>query len=552
MDKQEKKIISIAVFLGILMGLVDNIFDYLIFYRGMTWWDLFVLKVPPHEIYMRSLIFVFFTIFGFICIRYIRQIKQAEGRYQRLFNNVNDMIFVRPLYDINHQEKYSDVNSLACKKLGYTREELLQLTINDLIEPNKWAQLLPLMQRLEKEKDIIYEIDLLTKEGSKLPVEISSHLHEDRGGVTIYCTARDLSLRIQSEEEKKRLTSFPELHPSPVLEVNESGTITYTNLASKEVLKKLGLQNLAAFLPPDLNEIIENAKVVGINQFYREVLIGGAVFADYIYFVPRYNVTRIHPIDITTQRRAEEALRESELQLRLLTSQLLNVQETERKRIAEELHDELGQALLFVKLQLGAIHAKLPKNKPQLINESAELLNYLDHLVENIRKLLLGLNLSIVEEVGLSSAMSHLLDELGRHYKLEECRLDFEDDIDNVLNREAKLHTYRIFQEVITNACKHAQATKITGVVRLQHSQILFAIQDNGQGFDRGSVAGRGVGLATIEERLRMLGGHLEISSPEGGGTRVLFTVPMAQCALGQTSPNKSLAETIRSNSEKH
>ena len=83
MDKQEKTIIGIAVFLGILMGLIDNIFDYFIFYRGMGWWDLLMRKVPPHEVYMRTLIFVFFTIFGFICIRYIRQIKEAEGRYQR-------------------------------------------------------------------------------------------------------------------------------------------------------------------------------------------------------------------------------------------------------------------------------------------------------------------------------------------------------------------------------------------------------------------------------------------------------------------------------------
>jgi PAS domain S-box-containing protein len=237
-------------------------------------------------------------------------------------------------------------------------------------------------------------------------------------------------------------------------------------------------------------------------------------------------------IDISPRRRAEEALRESEQRLRFLTSQLLSAQERERKRISMELHDELGQSLAVLKLQVRAIERGLGDDQQDLKEGCVELLLYLDGVIDDIRRLSRDLSPAILEDLGLQSALKYLINEVSKHYMVSQA---FEvEDLDRLFPAEAQIMIYRIFQECLTNISKHAGATEVSVAVKEDDGLISLMIEDNGAGFDPAQVLarrapGRGLGLAALDERARMLGGTLEILSQPGAGTRMTCVIPVDQ-----------------------
>jgi len=230
-------------------------------------------------------------------------------------------------------------------------------------------------------------------------------------------------------------------------------------------------------------------------------------------------------------KRSREDLKGSAEKLRYLTSQLLIAQELERKRIAMELHDELGQALLVLKLQFSAIGDGLRKDQKSLAEGVQHSLAYLDSLLNNVRRLSCDLCPSVLEQAGLSQALRQLLDEFGRQHKSVQCRIDI-DDIDDLIASGSQIGLYRVLQECLTNIGKHAHATKVAVAVKRQEGCVSFRVEDNGSGFNMSQVvadrpAGGGMGLAAMNERVRMLGGAMGLVSEVGKGTKISFSVPV-------------------------
>ena len=234
--------------------------------------------------------------------------------------------------------------------------------------------------------------------------------------------------------------------------------------------------------------------------------------------------------DITKRKRAEETLRESEERLHFLSSRLLTAQETERKRISIELHDELGQALIALKLRLSSIQRKLRKDQKVLRDECEYTRGSIDQIIENVRRLSQGLSPYLLENLGLTAALRRLIDDLTKDHKIETS-LDIA-DVDNSLSQKRQLIIYRIFQEALTNIRRHAQATRISVVIKKEKDSLSFWVEDDGKGFDVKQAMMRdftekGLGLAAMEERVRMLGGFLDIRSEVGKGTKIGFTIPI-------------------------
>ena len=226
--------------------------------------------------------------------------------------------------------------------------------------------------------------------------------------------------------------------------------------------------------------------------------------------------------------RANKALQLSEENLRFLTSKILSVQEKERKRISYELHDGLGQSLAVLKLQLRATQRMMPPTGPEK-DELESTLNYLNELIENVRRISKALSPPLLEDLGLPAGLRQLFEETCKLQGIE-CSFNI-DDVNALFSLEAKIIIYRMFQEILSNITKHAKATQIElGIQRLE-GRVQFSVSDNGIGFNvnqtlASSFKERGMGLGYMEEQARMLGGALNIRSKGGKGTRINITVP--------------------------
>jgi signal transduction histidine kinase len=240
--------------------------------------------------------------------------------------------------------------------------------------------------------------------------------------------------------------------------------------------------------------------------------------------------------ELRERQRAEESLTRSQAQLRDLSSRLLTAQEMERRRIAAELHDHLGHALALLKLRLGQTRRECrvaaPSCQAAAIDECQALSTFIDQIIEDVRRISRDLSPAVLEDMGLSAALRWLVDTRGGHAGLQVASAIA--DIDHLLPRGHHIHAFRIVQEALTNAAKHARARGVRLVVDRDLDRLSLVVEDDGAGFDAQQVArrngsARGLGLATMEERARMLGGALTVCSRAGRGTRIALSVPVTE-----------------------
>lgn len=238
------------------------------------------------------------------------------------------------------------------------------------------------------------------------------------------------------------------------------------------------------------------------------------------------------------RRRSEEALRESEQKLRFLASQLLISQEKERRKISLELHEDLGQTLQALKLQTSYIKQHLPVEQPGLCQECESLIYHLNGIINRVRGLSWELSPHLLEDLGLLATLRYLIDDFCQHYGIKWCQTDF-DEIDSLFAPPALINIFRIFQEVLTNIGEHAQASHISLAIKKHSESVNFVLSDDGKSFDVKEAMSHpegtaGLGLYTVDERVKMLGGSLRINSRPGQGTELKFSVPIP-------SPDKAI-----------
>ncbi|MDD3580697.1 MAG: PAS domain S-box protein [Desulfobacca sp.] len=222
---------------------------------------------------------------------------------------------------------------------------------------------------------------------------------------------------------------------------------------------------------------------------------------------------------------------ESERKLRYLADQLITIQEQERKRLAIELHDELGQALLTFKLSLRSIENKLPPEQEQLKEEIRASLAYINEVIEEVRRLYHDLSPGDLENLGLTIALRNMIEEFAACQPQIFWEVDLP-NLDRFFPLPVQTTIYRVFQEALTNIGKHAQAAQVQISAKKDDHHIVFTIQDDGRGFSREEVlharrAVQGLGLVAMEERLKMVGSTLKIWSREQEGVRISFTIPI-------------------------
>jgi PAS domain S-box-containing protein len=234
--------------------------------------------------------------------------------------------------------------------------------------------------------------------------------------------------------------------------------------------------------------------------------------------------------DITLRKKAQEELKRSEEKMRFLSNQLIKAQEKERKRIAMELHDELGQSLIGLKLQLSGFLKKGQGDVKTLGQEINQVLKQIDGMTRNIRRITQDLHPTMLEHLGLNEALHWLCDQSAKYFKIKI--LDgLRESSYGAFSKEQEVIIFRIFQEAFNNIRKHARAKVVSVSISALGKNAIFSIKDAGQGFDLKTVMNRnpsriGLGLTSMDERARMAGGTLSIQSKPGAGTSITLKVP--------------------------
>jgi two-component system sensor histidine kinase UhpB len=228
--------------------------------------------------------------------------------------------------------------------------------------------------------------------------------------------------------------------------------------------------------------------------------------------------------DITGRKRAAEELEEANHQLRFLSRRLFHLQEEERHHLARELHDEVGQALTAAKINLQAAMKETDGAKSKRIDETAAIL---EKLLGQVRQISVDLRPSTLDDLGLVPALRSLLDQQGRrasvavHFSAK--------DVPENLNPEIQTTCFRIAQEAITNALRHANATRIDVDLARENGSLRLRVRDNGRGFDAESAQAQtaGLGLIGIKERAALVDAQAKVVSSPNKGTTVEVSLPL-------------------------
>jgi signal transduction histidine kinase len=231
---------------------------------------------------------------------------------------------------------------------------------------------------------------------------------------------------------------------------------------------------------------------------------------------------------IHERRNVERQLRETGTRLRALSTRLLQVQEEERRRMAREIHDQLGQTLTALRLDVAWLGRRLDTSAPQVLEKLDRMGALVDSTVESVQVIARNLRPPLLDDVGLAAALEWQAREFEERTGIA-CRLSLERD-NLQLDAERAIAVFRLVQEALTNVTRHAEATRVRIDVEDAHGWLVITVRDNGRGIRRAEVADRNsLGLLGMRERVHLWGGRLRIQGRRGRGTLVRAEIPLLE-----------------------
>ena len=228
------------------------------------------------------------------------------------------------------------------------------------------------------------------------------------------------------------------------------------------------------------------------------------------------------------RRRAEEKLRRSLEQLRALSVYLQYVREDERIRISRQVHDELGQALTGLKMDLYWLANRLPKKYRSVHEKTRAMSAHIDATIQTVRRIATELRPGILDDLGLVAAIEWQAQEFQKRTGIE-CVVT-SDLKETILDQDLNTAFFRIFQETLTNIIRHAQATRVDVHLQQEESALVLEVKDNGRGISEAELNDtRSIGVLGMRERAALLQGELQITGVPGQGTTVTVRIPLVR-----------------------
>jgi PAS domain S-box-containing protein len=232
--------------------------------------------------------------------------------------------------------------------------------------------------------------------------------------------------------------------------------------------------------------------------------------------------------DVTDRKQAEQQLHASREQLRSLSAHLESVREEERKNMAREIHDELGQILTALKIDLSSLTGESNEEQQLLVRKVKSMSELIDTAIETVKRLSLELRPSILDDLGIAAALEWQAEDFSRRTQI---RCDFTSKPkDIVFDQDHSTAIFRIFQEALTNVARHSNASRVKAVLTKKTDTIVLTIEDNGKGIEENQIADpKAFGIIGMRERAHFLGGEVRVNGAPGKGTSITVSIPPAK-----------------------
>ena len=415
------------------------------------------------------------------------------------------------------------------------------------------------MQERNEEREREFETAIRTKAGEKKIISwYSRNLVEGNGNCTgSVVLGQDITERKRAEETlremNQHLQALIKAAPLAIISQDYRGNVTEWNPAAEQIFgwrEEEVLGKPTPIIPEDKKEefrnIFENVlkgNTVSGLETYRQskdgVVIDVSLSSATLYGSdgkPRGNVTLLE--DITERRNTEEEkrrlieqLRTGRERLRELSRRIVELQETERREIARELHDEVGQTLTALSINLNIIENLVPKEVlaklKDRIDDSQKLV---EETMMRVRDVMARLRPPVLDDYGLVAALNWYNGQFMKRNGIPAALILKGEEVAPRLPLGTEIAMFRIAQEALNNVVKHAKASQVTLILENRGDSVRMVIDDNGGGFDpealRRNGAQPGWGLINMRERAESVGGQLEIESTPGKGTKVIVEVP--------------------------
>ena len=488
------------------------------------------------------------------CEQLQKALEESESRYYDLAESLPQTIYE---IDLDGNLKYS--NAYGLKSMGYSVEDIKNgLNVCEIIVPQDRQRVRANISRiLAGEKILGQEYDALRKDGTTIPVMIFSRPIK-RGDLTVGLRGIivDISERKRYEEalrlsEEKYRTLFDQKLDGVVV-LDQDLKILLANSAAAEIfgfeaaeeINGLGFLDFVAEEEEDgfrfLMKSIFEYDLRQINEVRCIKKTGAQIWIALICHTIAYQGKLAGLVsfrDITVEKQAEEKLRKSRVEIQNLYAHSHMVREEERNLIAHEIHDELGQVLTALQIDLYWLQKRLGKDSSEVQEKVRSMSGLISDSISSVQRICSKLSPPILDELGIAAALEWQVSEFEKHFGISA---EFRSSVEELdITRECSIAIFRVVQEALTNVARHAQANKVNVSLSKKNGNLIVTIVDDGKGISLNQIhSSYSYGLLGMKERALAFGGEFNIKRGRRGGTAVIFSVPVTRSGAGSVEEN--------------
>ena len=473
------------------------------------------------------------------------KLLQSEERWTATLGSIGEAVIAT-----DSEARVTFLNPVASTLTGWQPGEALTQPIGNvlrLINETSGMTADNEVLRVLKEKQVLAvanHVNLVTRDGREIAVEHSAApILAAKGEVIgVVLVFRDVAERRQEQIATAEQAALLELTQDSVFVIDMDGMVLFWSRGAEVMLGyskeqaagKIAHDLLCTEFPQPFAEIRDQLVHVGhwegdlikTTRDGRRVVVAGRWA---LQWGKRGQAPRVLVVnsDITERKRGEESLVLQKEQLRALAERLQSVREEDRKQVARDLHDQIGQILTAIKMDMTWMIRHLPESEVQVLARLRESTQSINDGVRAVRTICSGLRPGVLDDLGLAAAIEWQASDFASRNGIR-CEVSVP-LIDLHLDGDRATATFRIFQECLTNVIRHAQANTVRVDLSQEDENILLVVEDDGIGFRESGASNAfgSLGLLGMKERAQFCGGDVHISSSLGNGTKVTVRVPV-------------------------